>query len=86
MKINDIINERIIRSDDDIDPSLWQRIKNLFKSNSLGTDDRKSRRNELDSLEKRRAQKIRNRDKIDKRIKKENARARRSLLRKRESR
>lgn len=73
MKINDIINERIIRSDDDIDPSLWQRIKNLFKSNSLGTDDRKSRRNELDSLEKRRAQKIRNRDKIDKRIKKDNA-------------
>jgi hypothetical protein len=65
MKIDDIINERITRPGDDTDPSLWQRIKGLFKSNPLGTDDRKSRRNKLDDIETRRAQKIRKRNKQD---------------------
>ena len=72
MKINDIINERITRSDDDIDPSLWQRIKNLFKSNPLGTDDRKSRRNKLDDLESSRADKIQKRNKQDTVIRQKN--------------
>ena len=72
MKINDIINERITRSDDDIDPSLWQRIKNLFKSNPLGTDDSKSRRNKLDDIESRRADKIQKRNKQDTVIRQKN--------------
>ena len=72
MKINDIINERITRSDDDIDPSLWQRIKNLFKSNPLGTDDSKSRRNKLDDLESQRADKIQKRNKQDTVIRQKN--------------
>lgn len=72
MKINDIINERITRSNDDKDPSLWQRIKNLFKSNPLGNDDRKSRRNKLDDLESRRADKIRKRNKQDTVIRQKN--------------
>lgn len=72
MKINDIINERITRSDDDIDPSLWQRIKNLFKSNPLGTDDIKSRRNKLDDLESGRADKIQKRNKQDTVIRQKN--------------
>lgn len=72
MKINDIINERITRSNDNKDPSLWQRIKNLFKSNPLGNDDRKSRRNKLDDLESRRADKIRKRNKQDTVIRQKN--------------
>jgi len=72
MKIDDIINERITRPGDDTDPSLWQRIKGLFKSNPLGTDDRKSRRNKLDDIETRRAQKIRKRNKQDTDIRQQN--------------
>ena len=72
MKINDIINERITRSDDDIDPSLWQRIKNLYKMNPLGTNDNKSRRNKLDDLETQRAQKIQKRNKQDTVIRQKN--------------
>lgn len=72
MKINDIINERITRSNDNKDPSLWQRIKNLFKSNPLGNDDRKARRNKLDDLESRRADKIRKRNKQDTVIRQKN--------------
>ena len=90
MKINDIINERITRPGDDEDTSLWQRIKNVFTSNSLGSDDRKSRRNELDDIETRRAQKIRNRNKVDKRIRKDNAekqdQVNRELLKRRKKR
>jgi len=66
------INEVITRPDDDPDPSLWQRIKNLYKMNPLGTDDRKSRRNELDDIETRRAEKIRKRNKQDTVIRQKN--------------
>ena len=72
MKINEITNERITRPGDDTDPSFWQRVTNLFKSNSLGTDDRKSRRNKLDDIESRRAEKIRNRNKQDTDIRQRN--------------
>ena len=75
MKIDDIINERITRPEElkDNDPSLWKILKKMFTSNNLGTDDRKSRRNKLDNIETRRAQRIRQRDKVDKRIRRDNA-------------
>ena len=72
MKINDIINEVITRPDDELDPSLWQRIKNLYKMNPLGTDDSKSRRNKLDDIESQRADKIQKRNKQDTDIRQRN--------------